>query len=263
MKYLQTVDKRLTNFIQVFLLIIFSTPLISIKGNDSISVINSTFLGSPERNYYGDEAPSKLNVIWKHILGTRITNISKRLGDAKWSGAGWTGQPLIFKQKDSLFLIQGAYDHNLKKINAENGELIWQYAFDDVIKGTGSLWYNETSNIISHKLIVLQGARRGYGNYTDTPIIPSYRAISAITGEELWRLNVKWTDSYSRDVDGSALILNNLAYIGLENSIFTILNPDPLMAKMSQGILQPEIIFEKRLYHYSDVIKHKNNVVTE
>ena len=59
------------------------------------------------------------------------------------SGAGWTGQPLLYKEDDSLYLIQGAYDHHLKKINARNGELIWQYKFDDVVKGTGTIWHNK------------------------------------------------------------------------------------------------------------------------
>ena len=64
------------------------------------------------------------------------TTISRNLGERLWAGAGWTGQPLIYKEDDSLYLIQGAYDHHLKKINARNGELIWQYKFDDV-KGQG------------------------------------------------------------------------------------------------------------------------------
>ncbi|MCK4749886.1 MAG: PQQ-binding-like beta-propeller repeat protein, partial [Bacteroidales bacterium] len=83
------------------------------------------------------------------------------------------------------------------------------------------------------------------------------------SGKELWRLDVKWTDSYSRDVDGSALILGDTAYLGLENSLFTVFSPDPSMARMKDGMLQPEIFQERKLYHAADVTAHSYNVVTE
>lgn len=49
--------------------------------------------------------------------------------------AGWTGQPLLIKENGEPYLIQGASNHH-KKIRAKTGKLIWQYKFDDVIKGT-------------------------------------------------------------------------------------------------------------------------------
>jgi outer membrane protein assembly factor BamB len=226
-------------------------------------VIIGTFLGNEERNYYGNRAPDKLDVIWKHYLGKGETVISRKLGSRTWAGAGWTGQPLLVQEGDELYLIQGAYDHNLKKINATTGELVWEYAFDDVVKGTGSIWVNRNAGDPDQALVILQGSRLGVGNYLDTPHIPSYRAISYYSGEELWRLDVKWTDSYSRDADGSALLIGDTAYIGLENSLFTVLDPDPGRARMRNGMLQPEIIQERKLYKPEDVKKHRYNVVTE
>jgi outer membrane protein assembly factor BamB len=132
-----------------------------------------------------------------------------------------------------------------------------------VVKGTGTIWMAPDSFPAENRLIILQGSRLGVGNYLDTKHIPSYRAISYFTGRELWRLDVKWTDSYSRDVDGSALILNDTAYIGLENSLFTVLDPSPYKAKIINGMLQPEILQEIRLYQKSDAIAHKGNIVTE
>jgi len=226
-------------------------------------VIIPTFLGNEQRNFYGEGPPDTLEILWKLYLGKGETVISRKLGSRIWAGAGWTGQPLLVQEDSSLFLIQGAYDHHLKKINAETGKLVWQYKFDDVVKGTGSIWEAPDSFPKENQLIILQGSRLGVGNYLDTKHIPSYRAISYFTGRELWRLDVKWTDSYSRDADGSTLILNDTAYIGLENSLFTLLNPSPYKASVKNGMLQPEIIQESKLYTKEDAIAHKNNVVTE
>ena len=190
-------------------------------------VIIGTFPGNAQRHYYGNRAPEKLDIIWKHYLGKGETVISRNLGSRTWA------------------------------------QIVWEYGFDDVVKGTGTLWHNRKAVDPKDALVILQGSRLGVGNYLDTPHIPSFRAISYKTGKELWRLDVKWTDSYSRDVDGSALIISDTVYIGLENSLFTVLDPDPLRAGMKDGMLQPEIIQERKLYRQEDVNYHKFNVVTE
>ncbi len=230
---------------------------------EKYEIIIPTFLGNHQRNYYGNTAPDTLVTHWKHYLGKGKTVISRKLGEREWAGAGWTGQPLLVKEDSSLFLIQGAYDHHLKKIDAVNGKLIWQYKFDDVIKGTGTIWNAPDSTEPENRLVILQGSRLGIGNYLDSKHIPSYRAISYFTGKELWRLDVKWTKSYSRDVDGSALIYNDTAYIGLENSLFTKFNPDYKQASVIDGMLQPAIYKETLLYTQSDIKKHGGNLVTE
>jgi outer membrane protein assembly factor BamB len=239
-----------------------STLSDSISKQD-IKVIIPTFLGNEKRNFYGSNAPDTLELIWKYYLGKGITVISRKLGSREWAGAGWTGQPLLIEEDSTLFIIQGAFDHHLKKLNASTGTLVWQYKFDDVVKGTGTFWSAPDSFPPENRLIILQGSRLGVGNYLDSKHIPSFRAISYFTGKELWRLDVKWTDSYSRDVDGSALILNDTAYIGLENSLFTVLDPSPCQAKIKDGMLQPKIIREIPLYTQSDAVAHKGNIVTE
>jgi outer membrane protein assembly factor BamB len=225
--------------------------------------IIKTFLGNWERNYYGENAPNTINVVWKLYLGKGETVISRKSGSRIWAGAGWTGQPLLVSEKGTLYLIQGAYDHNLKKIDAETGKVIWQYEFDDVIKGTGTIWVNKNADKPENSLVIMQGSRLGVGNFLDSKHIPSYRAISYFTGKELWRMDQKWTHSYSRDVDGSALVLNDTAYLGLENSYFTVFDPNPKNAKQLNGMFQPNIIQERKLYTMSDVQNHRNNVVTE
>ncbi len=226
----------------------------------TLELLNASFLHNPMRNYYGDSAPSQLNVLWKHKLGQGITKVGTE--EKIWKGAGWTGQPLIVAENGEKYLIQGAYDHHLKKIDAKTGQLIWQYQYDDVIKGTGSLWLNHQADSLKYFCVILQGSRAGKSTYATT--IPSYRAISLITGEELWRLNSAKTASYSRDVDASALIVNDTAYIGLENSIWTIFDPDPKNATQRGGLLQPQIYKNKdTLYLKSDWEKHQGNLVTE
>ncbi len=241
------------------LLILTTISAISQK----IELINPTFLGNEQRNYYGNEAPDTLRIIWKHYLGKGKTTISKNIKDQIWAGAGWTGQPLLYKENDSLYLIQGSCDHHLKKINASNGHLIWQYQFDDVVKGTGTIWHNVKAENKFHELIVFQGSRLGFDKNLNSKHVPSFRAISLIDGSELWRLDVKKTKSYSRDVDGSCLIIEDTLYIGLENGLLTAIDPDPNHVQLIDSMIQPPIIHEHKLYTKEDVFNHKNNLVTE
>jgi len=229
--------------------------------NTDIEILISSFLGNQTRNFYGNKAPNKLKTIWKLYLGE---GISPAYGKEKvWKGAGWTGQPLLIKENNELFLIQGAFDYNLKKINANTGEVIWQYKFDDILKGTGTILENKKATNFKNKYIILQGSRFGYWNNFNDKYIPSFRAISYITGKELWRLNVKKTDCYSRDVDGSAIIVNDTAYLALENGIFTVFNPDPKKQKMLDGKLQPEVFQEIKYYTDKDIKLHGNDLVSE
>ena len=221
--------------------------------------MNGTFLGNEKRNSYGNIAPSKLNILWKHKLGSGTTYVKKKV---VWSGAGWTGQPLMVLENGRKYIIQGAYDHHLKKIDAETGKLIWQYKYDDVIKSTGTLWLNHNTDSLKYRCIILQGSRAG--TKLNAEKVFSYKAISYFTGEKLWELNSVRTHSYSRDVDASAIILRDTAYIGLENSIFHIFNPNPRHATIRDGFLQPEIYHNSdTLYFSSDVESHKGNLVTE
>jgi len=222
-------------------------------------ILIPTFLGNWQRNYYGNEAPDNLKTVWRTYLGKGKTIISKKIGEKEWAGTGWTGQSLLIRENQNLFLILGCYDHNLKKINSNNGQVVWQYKFDDVIKGTGTLWENKKTVNDTDRIVILQGSRRGFEKDLYSKNVPSYRAISYQTGSELWRLNVSHTASYSRDVDGSAVVLNDTAYIGLENGIFTVFSPDHQIARNNS----PKIYQELKLYTRQDMIRHGGNLVTE
>lgn len=228
---------------------------------NKIKIIVGTFLGNETRNYYGDEAPSHLNVIWKFDLGTGQTRIKKKF--EKWSGAGWTGQPLIFLEDSVPFIIQGSYDHNLRRINALTGEEVWSYEYDDIIKSTGTIWINKNASTYEEKYVVMQGSRQGVANPFWDTAIPSYRAVSLITGKELWKLNSRLTEAYSRDVDGSSLILNDTAYIGLENGTLVVFNPDNKQATIRDEILQPKIYQELFLFDDKDKALHGGDLLAE
>lgn len=244
-----------------FLFLLLSTNLLAQKNEKNIEVLISTFLGNGSRNYYGNEAPDNLDSVWKIYLGE---GISPAYGTDKiWKGAGWTGQPLLVKEDGELYLIQGAFDYHLKKIKAATGELVWQYKFEDILKGTGTIWTNKNATDLESKYIIMQGSRLGFWNSHDDRYIPSFRGISYITGKELWRMNVKKTDSYSRDVDGSAVVIDSLAYLALENGIFTVFDPNPKHQERLDDVMQPKILQEIVYYDQKDIELHGDDLVSE
>ncbi|MEO5645145.1 MAG: PQQ-binding-like beta-propeller repeat protein [Bacteroidia bacterium] len=229
---------------------------------DSIEIRVGTFLGNSSRNYYGDSMGNDLQLIWKSFLGKGKTIVSASKGVEEWFGAGWTGQPLVVKENGKTFLIQGAFDHHLKKIDAATGEVIWNYEYDDILKGTGTIWVNDSARDPLNRIVILQGSRKGIQNSIGSADCSSYRAVSFFTGKELWRYNVKQTDSYSRDVDGSALILSDTAYLGLENGKF--ISFDPGKNTISEDkVNRPVIYSEDPLYNAADHAHHGGNLVTE
>ena len=225
-----------------------------------VKLINKTFLGNDMRNIAAYSAiPDSLQIHWQHYLGSGTTYVG---GEKVWSGAGWTGQPLIVEENGEAFLIQGAYDHRLKKIRLSDGQLVWEHLYSDVIKGTGTIWINHKARNFEESVIIMQGSRAS-GQSKNT-VVDSYRGISYFTGKQLWQLNSVRTASYSRDVDASALVYKDTAYIGLENGIFMIFNPDPAYAQILDGVLQPQIIKNTdTLFVESDRKLHGGNLVTE
>ena len=228
---------------------------------DSIEILISTFLGNETRNYYGNKAPDNLKVNWKFYLGE---GLSPAYNTQKiWKGAGWTGQPLLVKEKGELYIIQGAFDYSLRKLKAETGELIWEYKYDDILKGTGSIWVNNNAEKIEDRYIIIQGSRKGWDKNKDSLYCTSLRAVSYITGKEKWRMNSVATDSYTRDVDASALIINDTAYIPLENGLFTIFDPNYKHQKELDGMLQPTIFKQLQYYNQADIDAHGDDLVPE
>ncbi|MBZ0201616.1 MAG: PQQ-binding-like beta-propeller repeat protein [Ignavibacteria bacterium] len=198
------------------------------KIHDSIKIIISTYLGNETRKYYGEDPPDRLNLKWKYFLGKGKSE-DKHGNIKEWSGSGWTGQPLLTEENGKLCIYIGALDYHLKKIDAETGHLIWQYKFDDAIKGTGTVFVNSKSNSLREKYSIVQGSKRGYGTSLSSKSCFSLRGVSMIDGSELWRYNVEQTRSASRDVDGTPLVINDTIIAALENGYLAFLDANNLL----------------------------------
>jgi len=224
-------------------------------------IINQTFLGNAQRNYYGNEAPSDLKIIWQCNIGTGKTWVGTT--QKTWSGAGWTGQPLMIMFDDTLFIIQNTYEHNLKKIRVSDGKVIDKCEFDDVLKGTGTIWKNSNPKNEADEYYIMQGSRKGQMYGSEAKVVPSFKCVSFVGMKKTWILNSVKLRSYSRDVDGSPIVINDTAYLGLENGLFVVFDPNPAKAEMKDGFLQPLIYDIDTLFKPTDSDKHGGNLVTE
>ncbi len=228
---------------------------------ESVQAVVSTFRGDAHRNFYGNKCPSRLDEIWTTNMGAGKSYAYGKM--YVWTGAGWTGQPLVVKEKDKTYLIQGCFDYNVKKIDAATGKILWKYKFDDIIKGTGSIYINRKAKNKDEQVVIMQGSRRGETVSRNAGITPSFRGISYYSGKELWRMNSKKTPCYSRDVDGSAAVLGDTAYIALENGIFTVFDPNVVNLVERDGIKQPTLYDEVQLWNKFDIQRHGGNLVAE
>lgn len=214
-----------------------------------------TYLGNARRRFYGRGIPQKLDLIRQFPLGSGTTYLGGR--STVWTGAGWTGQPTLARDRGRLYLTIGSFDRQLKKIDLETQEVVWNYEFDDIIKGTATLYIDPNAEA-ENRVVILQGSRLSYLPKS-TQVASSFRAISYRTGKELWRLGFKRTPSYSRDNDSSPLDLGQgLLFNAGENSVGYFLNGS---RKDATG--QPEILAELDLYQAIDAQKYGGNLVTE
>lgn len=223
-----------------------------------IELLVPTFLGNEQRRFYGRGIPEKLKEIDRFPLGTGVTY----LGSTRkvWSGAGWTGQPTITRDRGKTYLVIGSYNHSLRKIDFETLEEVWNYKFNDVIKGSSSVYIDKTAEE-DNRIVVLQGSRSSLAR---GGIAPSFRAVSFRTGKEIWKLNIRRTASYSQDNDSSALYLGDgLIFNAAENGIGYFLNSSTKTAEKKLGFLQPKILSEVKLYANGDSSRQGGNLVTE
>jgi outer membrane protein assembly factor BamB len=201
------------------------TPDVAISGpGDGIKI--ASFLGGALRRSYGvGPAPSRLDLIWKVKLGSGQTRRKIDNAPVWWAGSGWTGQPTVVRDGGRDYLLIGAYDHNLHKIDARTGKVVWQYEFDDVIKATNTVIANPRPTNDADRLIVVSGSRRGSGWNTGDKRIMPLRAVSFTTGKELWRLPVPRTVNYSQDVDSSPLMYKGVLYAAVESGYVYAIDP--------------------------------------
>ena len=225
------------------------------------SLLLPTFLGNDQRRFYGRGTPAKLGLQNKFYLGYGQTRIGRQV--QLWGGAGWTGQPTLVRDRGRDYLIIGAFDHHLRKIDLADNREVWRYKFDDVIKGSATVFIDDNAPE-ENRIVVVQGSRAGVFHGLGSKIVPSFRAISFRTGRELWRLNVRRTPSYSRDNDSSAIYLGHgLLFNAAENGVGYFINTSVRAASVREGILQPEIVAEVELFDRKDYWAHGGNLVAE
>jgi outer membrane protein assembly factor BamB len=219
----------------------------------------ATFLGDETRRYYGEgPVPEKLEVIWKHRIGSGTTGgTASSKGPVTWSGTGWTGQPALVRDGGKLYLVVGGFDHNLVKIDAETGEEVWAYEFDDVIKGSPTVFRMPDTG----KLAVVCGSRRGFPRPIGDPSIAPVRCVDFETGKELWRITVPRTKSYSRDADSSPILVGDTLYVAIETGHF--LAVDPTKTKPWGKYRTPVIKAERVLLGGPKAASHGGNLVLE
>ncbi len=232
-----------------------STPDVTVGGTaDGIKV--ATFLGGALRRSYGfGPAPSSLDLVWKAKLGSGQT---QRKSDNKlvwWAGSGWTGQCTVVRDKGRDYLLIGGYDHNLHKIDALTGSVVWEYPFADVIKSTNTVIANPRPTGDADRLIVVAGSRRGSAYSTGDPRIAPLRAVSFTTGKELWRLPVPKTVNYSQDVDSSPLLYQGTLYAAVEPGyVYAI---DPFTTHKVGKHREPKVVRRSRqLFTAADATAH-------
>jgi|GEM_PF-417539 len=221
----------------------------------------STYLGDNQRNYYGNYAPNHLRVKWKTPLGSGKTKIGRKT--VSWRGAGWTGQPLVIDENGETYLIQGTLSHHVKKIRARDGKLIWSTSVGDVIKGTPT-FTDVGGKDPESRYVLIVGSRKGLNADFMSGKAYSLHGVSYLTGKILWQHNSRRTESNTRDVDASAIVLSkSKAAIPLENGYFTVFSPDPRKARMRDGVLSPKVHKQYLLYRVSDMKAYGRDLACE
>ena len=219
-----------------------------------------TYLGSFERNYYGNKPPQKLRTLWRTSLGTGKTFFKDRIN--VMSGAGWTGQPLLFRENGKLVLIQVSLDYHLRKIDATTGAVIWKSRLDDSIKGTPT-YFDRGEGDERTRRVLITGSRHGFGIDLRKDRAWSLRGLSFDDGHEFWRHDTILTDSNSRDCDASAIVIGKKAAVPLENGKFLLFSPDPLQSKTQGQWSLPRIHHQSLLYHNKDLPLYGNELSCE
>jgi len=224
---------------------------------DGIKV--ATFLGDETRRFYGiGPVPEELSVIWRTAIGSGTTGgTASSSGPVTWAGTGWTGQPALVRDDGRLYLIVGGFDHDLVKIDAETGEELWAYEFDDVIKGSPTVFRMPDTG----KLAVVCGSRRGFPRSIADPSIAPVRCVDFETGEELWRLTAPRSRSYSRDADSSPIMIGDTLYVAIETGhVYAV---DPTTTEERDGHRWPVIKHEELLLGDERASSHGGNLVLE
>ena len=211
-----------------------------------------TFRGNPTRTYYGKgpipEAPIKQ---WsypqnKNMCGSTTLNNE----DEQWCGTGWTGQPAIFKYRDSTWVVFGALDGAVHFVDAESGQpILAPYQTEDIIKGS------VTIDPDGYPLVYI-------GSRDDKLRVIAFDREDP---EELWALDADTVPGqlWNNDWDGSPVIIDDYMFEGGENSIFHIIKLNRSYDSSGLATVDPELVFSAPGYDDDLLFKVGSNVSIE
>ncbi len=189
------------------------------------------FRGNPTRTYYGrGPLPDDPRQIWRFPQSPMCSNSPVGGQDKTWCGSGWTGQPVVWNRPDGTTeVIFGAYDARIHFVDAATGARTRaDFQMGDIIKGSVSLDPD--------------GFPLLYAGSRD----PRYRIIALDRGEptELWSLNAGSVDGmWNNDWDSNAAIVDDLMYLGGENSWFFIVKLNRGFDENGLVTVDPKVVF--------------------
>lgn len=167
------------------------------------------FRGNPTRTWYGTgPVPENPRTLWSYPPSGGMCGQSSVGGETTtWCGSGWTGQPVVWERPDGVTEVAfGAYDKAVHFLDAETGEESRpSFLTGDIIKGSVTLDPDGFP-------LLYTGSRDN-----------RFRVIALDRDRptELWSLDANVVDGiWNNDWDGNAVIVDDVLYIGGENSWF-------------------------------------------
>ena len=140
--------------------------------------------------------------------------------------AAGPGMPSIVVDGGRPYVLVGGYDHRLRRIDAETGEVVWEYKYDDIIKSSPSRVREPAPDRrgrqvrrlrrVAARLSLASSPTRAWRRTG-----PSPSAAARSSGD----CRCRRPACYSRDCDGSGFFLDGRQYIGVESGWFYALDP--------------------------------------
>lgn len=209
----------------------------------------SMFRGNPTRTWYGNgDIPINPKIVWKYPEEAMCAKSTAKGETKEWCGTGWTGQPVVYKEKNKTEIIFGAYDKKVHFVNPTTGEETRKpFETGDIIKGTVTvdpdgfplIYFGSRDNKL--RIVSLQ---------EDEP-------------KEIWYLDAKkipgiWND----DWDGNPIIINDYLITGGENGWFYVIKLNRKYTEENKVSVNPEITFSMPSYDENFIKKVGDNNVS-
>ena len=158
--------------------------------------------------------------------GQPTTEVSERI----WCGTGWTGQPIVWDRDDGITeVIIGGFDGLVYFLDGDTGEQTREpFRTGFQIKGTGALDPDGYP-------LYYTGSRDGYFRVL---------ALDREPVAEVWRMASHPQGVWNNDWDGSPAIIDDVMYVGGEDSWFRAIQLNRSFDDDGQVTVDPEVLIE-------------------